>query len=104
MALLNAGLGICLPDMTRLIHVLLTPSFCAIASFAPRGLVSKNCVSVIETPFVGLSASYTKKNKCATGLYFFIKFGTVRHDSNVKENYEQRIRDAPTSAGKNANA
>jgi hypothetical protein len=72
MALLNAGLGICLPDMTRLIHVLLTPSFCAIASFAPRGLVSKNCVSVIKTPFVGLSASYTKKTNAQRGCIFLL--------------------------------
>jgi hypothetical protein len=53
MAPLNSGLANCLPLMTRLIHVLLTPSFLAIAILAPRGLSSKNSVSVMWSSSFG---------------------------------------------------
>jgi hypothetical protein len=76
MAALNSGLASFLPLMTRLIHVLLTLSFRAIAIFAPRGLPSKNSVSVIGTP-IGLTASYTLKKYFARGLYLQVKFDTI---------------------------
>jgi predicted NAD/FAD-binding protein len=40
-------------------------------------LVAKNSVSVIGTPVVGLTASYTLKKYCARGLYHQVKFDTV---------------------------
>jgi hypothetical protein len=51
MATDNSGLGTSLSEMSRLNHVLLMPSFRAIANFAPRGLVSKNSVSVMYLLF-----------------------------------------------------
>jgi hypothetical protein len=51
MATDNSGLGTSLSEMSRLNHVLLMPSFRAIANFAPLGLVSKNSVSVMYLLF-----------------------------------------------------
>jgi hypothetical protein len=73
--------------MTRLIHVLLTPSLVAMASFAPRGFVSKNSFSVMQSSFVfGLSASYTKKIFAQGGCILKLNLVQLRN-FNSKANY-----------------
>jgi hypothetical protein len=44
----NSGLANARPEMIKLIHVLLKPSFLAMAILAPLGLSSKNSVSVMQ--------------------------------------------------------
>ena len=89
MATLNSGLAKARPEMTRLIHVLLTPSLVAMASFAPRGFVSKNSFSVMQSSFVvGLSASYTKKIFAQRGCILKLNLVQLRN-FNSKANYER---------------
>jgi hypothetical protein len=70
--------------MSKLNHVLLMPSFRAIASFAPRGLVSKNSVNVMYLLFGWFKRMIHQKIDYATGLYFPLKFDRLRRQSKVK--------------------
>jgi hypothetical protein len=80
----NSGLGTSRPEISRLNHVLLMPSLSAIASFAPRGLVSKNSVNVMYLLFGWFKRIIHQKNEYEAGLYFPLKFDRLGLQSKVK--------------------